>query len=1556
MQLPKKTNKASLEATYEKISVQQGLQGGCLSDDDLLWCEEGQYSEQVERCAEMGHIGSMHGDMVYDRARDARASWVAATLVFNTASPQVAIAMSMIILSINDLNGNSLSKCEKQRMYYQKTGKKIFSLIVIEYSGYDKSKVDVYNCHKLGHFARDSKQQEAWKDQFRNNNTRKPGNKQDTSKAMLAIDGYTDKTCSKTCLNNYETLKKQYDDLLAKQLQTKFESATYKRGLDTVEAQLVTYRKNEENSDKSLVKELESQVKSSFVKDCGCNTSKKVSEVEPKKVRENNDAPIIKDWVSDDEEQDESITKPEKKTVTPTAAKIEKPVRKSVSAREILIALSMNRKPMDKKVKIIRSDNGTEFKNKVMDDFCREKGIKREYSVARTPQQNGVAERKNRTLIEAARTMLADSKLPTTFWAEAVSTACYGRFDGKSDEGFFVWILFEYCRVHHYTASPNEEDNTKEEPEVDLGNITNSYIVPTTPNTRIHKDHPIDNVIGDVQSTVQTRRMLKPTSEQGFLSDVEAMQEDLLVIQTSTSLDIGFHSQEEGIDYEEVLALCGKLEANKIVSGLCFFYGFPGITNEDKYVAEILRRFNYSDLRSLLQAPFIWKNLDSMFAIINSGMARFQVTPKTSHLLAVKRNFRYLKGKPTLGLWYFRDSLFELVAYTESDYAGATLDRKSTTGGLNYYCQINVNVVKRTWAPKLQLFSDSYQLRHCLRGGYLFQQPTSMDERIVISSVCSKGIKTHLGISQEVGTPRYLNLVVPLTKVGDEAVHKKLDDIMERATTTANSLEAEQDSGSGPRCQDTILGDVMLKLGLRLQSIKFIDPTTSRGYTLGVGRKPIQALVDKKRVIVTDSSIRRDLHLDDAEGKDFSGRITPLFDTMMVQPVEEMGEDSDNPTDSTPIPIIDQPSSSSQPKKDKLSKKDAQAKEIEALKKRIKLEKRKISRPYMLKRLGKLVCPKKEFESLCRLDLTTADDDSVVPTTNEEITLAQTLIQIKAAKPKVVTTADTTTTTTRPKDKGVVVQEPSEFRVPQEIKPLSSKDKGKGIMIEPKVPLKRKDQIALDEQIARDIQAKLDAELLEEQKLARKQEEEANIALIEGSEVEENKEKKEEGREETAKGSRKKMLGRKRAVKEQQEESSKKQKVEEEKESEEVEEDDEVELKKLFVLLWERLRLFEDFYCQEILKSRFRILFDIHIRFLLLLFWIYPRMAPKRTSTSAAPPMTQAAIKKLVADSVAAALEAQAATMASTSNPNRNTRPTGTPVAKTGNYKEFISCQPFYFNGTEGAVGLIRWFERTESVFSHSKCAEENKVTFATGTLTDDALSGVTDGIRALKLKRTRLHRRRPTLGLLILPSVSPFPLTIRRTARISIPPIESNLAERARISAINLDDYQFDPLTPPPSPSSPFTMVAYQQMIAETDPTQREEALTETGQNFGALYPETALTVCTTRLRGQFHTILEDMDRYLNACLEELEAFMTLWDVKPRVEESSLETLSMDELITQLSKLLGCEDRASNATEEARQKRKEALEKVVQQIYRNPQVLISVFVYPLTKGLDHGL
>ncbi|GJT69729.1 putative nucleotidyltransferase, ribonuclease H [Tanacetum coccineum] len=99
---------------------------------------------------------------------------------------------------------------------------------------------------------------------------------------------------------------------------------------------------------------------------------------------------------------------------------------------------------------------------------------------------------------------------------------------------------------------------------------------------------------------------------------------------------------------------------------------------------------------------------------------------------------------------------------------------------------------------------------------------------------------------------------------------------------------------------------------------------------------------------------------------------------------------------------------------------------------------------------------------------------------------------------------------------------------------------------------------------------------------------------------------------------------------------------------------------------------------------------------------IFRIMPPKRTSTSETPAITLDAIRQLIAD-LTTAVEAQTAAIASASNPNNLT---GTPTVKTGNYKEFISCQPFCFNGTEGAVGLIRWFERTESVFSRSRCVE----------------------------------------------------------------------------------------------------------------------------------------------------------------------------------------------------------------------------------------------------------
>nr|GEW85523.1 reverse transcriptase domain-containing protein [Tanacetum cinerariifolium] len=117
------------------------------------------------------------------------------------------------------------------------------------------------------------------------------------------------------------------------------------------------------------------------------------------------------------------------------------------------------------------------------------------------------------------------------------------------------------------------------------------------------------------------------------------------------------------------------------------------------------------------------------------------------------------------------------------------------------------------------------------------------------------------------------------------------------------------------------------------------------------------------------------------------------------------------------------------------------------------------------------------------------------------------------------------------------------------------------------------------------------------------------------------------------------------------------------------------------------------------------------------------RMPPKRTSTSETSAMTQAAIRKLVVDTITTALEAQVANMANVDNTNRNPEPREAPVARKCIYKEFMSCQPFNFKGSEGAIGLIYWFERTESVFSHSNCTKDCKVKFATGTITEEALS-----------------------------------------------------------------------------------------------------------------------------------------------------------------------------------------------------------------------------------------
>nr|GEU79828.1 hypothetical protein [Tanacetum cinerariifolium] len=632
---------------------------------------------------------------------------------------------------------------------------------------------------------------------------------------------------------------------------------------------------------------------------------------------------------------------------------------------------------VDHKVKMIRCDNRTEFKNREMNQFCEIKCIKRQFSVARTPQQNGVAERRNRTLIEAARTMLADSKLLTTFGQKQLIMLDHlGKFDGKAVEVFFVvyslnrkafrvinsrtrivegnfHIRFsestpnvagtqsngfagtttsdnvgktrkEAERVKYYILLPlwtadlpfsqdlksSQDDESKpssgkkvdEDPKKDseckdqekknninstnnvttvssaviatgtnenvklqddpnmhaledistfdftnddedddivanMNNLDTLIQVSLIPTIRIHKDHPLDQVIRDLHSATQTRQMSKNLEEHGFeepknvihaLKDpswIEAMQEDLLqlkikkdergiVIRNKARLIAQGYIQEEEIDYDEFFAHVARIEAIRLFLAYASFKDFvvyqmdvksaflygkiekkvyvcqpPGFENpdfpdrvyivekalyrlhqaprawyvalltylldnrfqrgkidknifirrhkgdmllvqvyvddiifglqvnqkkdgifisQDKYVGKILKKFRFTEVKTAstpmkTQKPLlkdehgvevdvhIYRSIigsliyltssrpNIMFAVC--AYARYQFNPKASHLHVVKRIFRYLKGQPKLSLWYLKDSPFDMVPYTDSDYAGARFDKKSTTGG-----------------------------------------------------------------------------------------------------------------------------------------------------------------------------------------------------------------------------------------------------------------------------------------------------------------------------------------------------------------------------------------------------------------------------------------------------------------------------------------------------------------------------------------------------------------------------------------------------------------------------------------------------------------------------------------------------------------------------------------------------------------------------------------------------------------------------------------------------------------------------------------------------------
>nr|GEU63886.1 hypothetical protein [Tanacetum cinerariifolium] len=532
----------------------------------------------------------------------------------------------------------------------------------------------------------------------------------------------------------------------------------------------------------------------------------------------------------------------------------------------------------------------TEFKNYEMNQFCGIKRIKKEFSNARTPQQNGVAERKNRTLIEAARTMLADSLLTISFWAEAVNTACYvqnmfyetfccpvtilntlddlGKFDGKVDEGFLVGysINSKDFRVYNRRTKKVEENLhvnfLKNKPNVvgsglewlfdidSLTNLMNYQLVSVGNRTNVNASsssfsHPA--ILDDFSK-------MSNLEDTKFFDDAyddrnEGAKADYNNLETG-------HSQEEGIDYDEVFASVVRIEAIR---------------------------------------P------DIMFAVC--ACSRFQVQPKVSHMHVVKRIFRYLKSHPTLGLWYPKDSPLELIANSNSDYAGASLDRKSTTGGCQFlvyhsktkHIEIRHHFIRDSYEKRLiemvKIHTDS-NVTDLLTKAF---DVTRFHFLVASIGIELKGyllndgyadLVQHAGDSVNTFVDQH-NMVAYLEKSDDNTELHQIVDFLSSCTITYTLA-----------LSPTIYASYIEQ---------FWNTVSSKTVN---SMKQIHAIVDGKVVVISESLVRSDLFFDDEDGN-----VTPLFDTMLVQHEAAEGKGSAIPPEPQPIPSTSQQPTSTQTRK-----------------------------------------------------------------------------------------------------------------------------------------------------------------------------------------------------------------------------------------------------------------------------------------------------------------------------------------------------------------------------------------------------------------------------------------------------------------------------------------------------------------------------------------------------------------------------------------------------------------------------------------------------------------
>nr|GEU32837.1 hypothetical protein [Tanacetum cinerariifolium] len=767
---------------------------------------------------------------------------------------------------------------------FLKNTRRKFSMNGNETIGFDKSKVECYNCYKRGHFARECRAPRSQDTKHKENTRRTVPVETPTSVALVSCDylgGYdwsdqaeddltnfalmaysfistkfevsTDSNCSSSCLENTKILKEQNKQLLKDLRTSKINAITYKTGLESIEARLIVYKKNESIYEEDI----------KFLKRLGYNAVPP-----PYTINFSPPKPTLSGL-------EEFMNKPiviepaaKKPAVETSEAKASKSKPKVIMMKLIDDMLLLEVTPQSREkhwqvlLRVPRKNNmySVDLKN-----IIPKEGLSSLFAKATSNESKlghrRVAERRNRTLIETARTMLADSKLPTTVWAEAINTACYvqnrvlvfkphnktpyelflgrtealsfmrsfrcpvtilnikdhlGKFNGNADEGFFV-VYSLNCKA--FRVFNNRTRIVEENFHIRFSENTPN-IIGCGPNWLFHIDaipklmkyKPVvvgnqsdgntgtkacDDTDQEKEDNVTNTNNVNATGTNGFY-----------VVGVNTNNELPFDLEMHALEYISTFNFSSDHEeANmnnmdttiQIDVKSAFLYEK---IEEEVYVCQPLR-FEDSDfsnkvykvekaLYGLHQAPKAWHKDDILLVQVFVDYIIFGSTKKELCNAFEKMMHEKFQMSSMGELIFFlglqlkqkQDGIF----ISQDKYVFKILKKYGFSEVKNASTPMN------TQKPLLKDEDGEEEDLHMYRSmiGSLMYLTSSRPD-IMFVEKCEIGENKN---RKRRCKNRQSDLVRKRNeRSGDEAVNKVMDDSLERAATTATSLDAEQDRG-----------------------------------------------------------------------------------------------------------------------------------------------------------------------------------------------------------------------------------------------------------------------------------------------------------------------------------------------------------------------------------------------------------------------------------------------------------------------------------------------------------------------------------------------------------------------------------------------------------------------------------------------------------------------------------------------------------------------------------------------------------------------------------------